>query len=140
MPEVVEAGTLNTHGIAALGAGIDYVMEAGPDRIWAYESCLANVFAIELMSFENVTVYGDLAQPHVGIVSVNVKDKDSSEVGAELSEQGICVRCGTHCAPLAHDSLGTHEQGVVRFSFGYHNTLEEVYKAVDLVGRISIES
>jgi selenocysteine lyase/cysteine desulfurase len=108
-------------------------LDKGVDNIWAYEECISEIFAIELMNIKNTVVYCDLTKPRAGIVAMNINGKDSSEVCGELNKHGICVRCGTHCAPLAHESLGTSQQGIVRFSFGYHNTLAEIYKALDII-------
>lgn len=137
MPEVAEAGTLNTHGIAALGAGAGYVKNIGISRIWAYERYLANVFSNELMSIKNAKVYGDFSKTHSGIVSFTMEGKDNSYICYELNKKNICARCGAHCAPLAHETLNTSEQGTVRFSFGYHNTLEEVHFALEVLSEIA---
>jgi selenocysteine lyase/cysteine desulfurase len=50
----------------------------------------------------------------------------SDRIGAYLSEHGICVRTGYHCAALAHKTLRTPSGGGVRASFGPFNTLHEV--------------
>jgi selenocysteine lyase/cysteine desulfurase len=63
---------------------------------------------------------------------------DSGAVGDLLaSRYGICVRCGTHCAPLAHLALGTKEQGAVRFSFSYFNTDDEIQAGIDALAEIA---
>ena len=69
---------------------------------------------------------------HSAIVSLNVGDIDSAEISDALMQGwGIATRPGAHCAPLMHRALGTERQGVVRFSFGYFNTDEEVDTAID---------
>lgn len=66
------------------------------------------------------------------IVSLNVGDIDSAEISDALMQGwGIATRPGAHCAPLMHRALGTERQGIVRFSFGYFNTAEEVDTAID---------
>ena len=42
-----------------------------------------------------------------------------------LGKQGICVRAGLHCAPLAHESAGTLRTGTVRISFGHDATAQQ---------------
>ena len=74
------------------------------------------------------------------IVSLNIGDYDSSEVGDELlTEYGISTRPGAHCAPLMHQALGTVEQGAVRFSFSHYNTEEEVETAIRAVEELAQE-
>ena len=63
---------------------------------------------------------------------------DSGEITFLLdSEYDIATRSGIHCAPLAHKTLGTLEQGAVRFSIGYFNTKEEIDKAIEALKEIS---
>ena len=77
---------------------------------------------------------------HAPVVALNIKDADSSEISYILDEEyDIAVRPGLHCAPLAHKTIGTFEQGVVRFSFGYENTHEEIEFAVKALKEIARE-
>ena len=80
-----------------------------------------------------ITLYGAFDQPtHSAIVSLNVGDVDSAEISDALMQGwGIATRPGAHCAPLMHRALGTERQGVVRFSFGFFNTDEEVDTAIE---------
>lgn len=133
MPESLEAGTQNTHGIAGLGAGLDYVKSIGSAKIWEYEKLLAQHFTSGLKEIEGVTIYGDENAPKVGIVSVNFYGIDSSEICNALNKQGICVRAGAHCAPLAHKTIGTEHQGAVRFSFGINNTIDEIDTVIGIL-------
>ena len=85
-----------------------------------------------------VTVYGDFASPHAGIVALNVRDFDSDAVADVLStEYGIATRPGAHCAPRMHRALGTEERGAVRFSFSFFNTESEIDTAVAAVEEIA---
>ena len=137
MPEVFEAGTLNTHGIASLGAGVDYINSIGIEKIYKHEKLLVEEFIKGLLKLDNVIIYGDLTSQRVGVVSLNIKDKDPSEICSILASQGICVRTGTHCAPLAHKSMGTQETGTIRFSFGVNNTIEEINTALGVLTKIT---
>jgi selenocysteine lyase/cysteine desulfurase len=49
----------------------------------------------------------------------------------------IQVRAGLHCAPQAHRSLGTLDQGTVRFSIGHFNTVEQIDAALQAVEEIA---
>lgn len=132
MPVRLEAGTLNSHGIAGLSAAISFINETGIANIHAKETELMNRFISGISEIEGITVYGDFSREHAPIVSINWKDTDSTELSDALMEEyGIATRPGAHCAPLMHDALKTVEQGVVRFSFGFFNTNEEVDCAIN---------
>lgn len=82
-----------------------------------------------------------LVQERSPIVSLNIGDLDSAVVADELSyTYGIATRAGAHCAPLMHRALGTQEQGAVRFSFGYYNTVADVDAAAEAVRKIAGEA
>lgn len=137
-PTHLEAGTLNGHGIAGLGAALDYIEEIGLEKIHIHEMELAAYFAEEVQKIPGITIYGDWTQNiRCPIVSLNYEDVDSGRLADILWEDyEIAVRAGAHCAPRMHKALGTEEQGAVRFSFGWFNTMEEVKFAVDALKRI----
>lgn len=133
-PTRLEAGTLNGHGIAGLSAGLDYIeAQGGVEAIAAHERALADRFLSGVREIPGIKLYGAFDQPtRSAIVSLNVGDVDSAEISDALMQGwGIATRPGAHCAPLMHRALGTERQGVVRFSFGYFNTTEEVDTAID---------
>ncbi len=137
-PTCLEAGTLNGHGIAGLGAALDFIEEVGMDVIFEKEHQLMTRFYEGVKAIEGVTVYGDFSRMRSPVVALNIKDYDSSAVSDELSEYyGIATRPGAHCAPRMHIALGTREQGAVRFSFAYFNTEEEVEAAIAAVKEIA---
>lgn len=128
MPESLEAGTLNAHGIAGLGAGIAFVEERGTLGIAAEVASLTQRFEQGVRRVPGVRVYGGGGDAgRCGVVALNVYDYDSAAISDALNvDYGICTRAGAHCAPLMHEALGTQNQGVVRFSFSCFNTVEEV--------------
>ena len=133
-PTRLEAGTLNGHGIAGLSAGLDFIeAQGGVEAIAAHERSLAERFLANVREIPSIALYGAFDQPvRSAIVSLNVGDIDSAEISDALMQGwGIATRPGAHCAPLMHRALGTERQGVVRFSFGYFNTTEEVDTAID---------
>lgn len=137
-PTRLEAGTLNGHGIAGLGAALDYIQEVGIAAIHQHELALMRRFYEGVGQVEGVTVYGDFTGDRAAIVALNIRDYDSGAVAGELSETyGICTRSGAHCAPRMHMALGTERQGAVRFSFGWFNTAEEVDAAVRAVQKLA---
>lgn len=133
-PTRLEAGTLNGHGIAGLSAGLDFIeAQGGVEAIAAHERALADRFLAGVREIPGIKLYGAFdQQARSAIVSLNVSDIDSAEISDALMQGwGIATRPGAHCAPLMHRVLGTERQGVVRFSFGYFNTDEEVDTAID---------
>ncbi len=138
LPTLLEAGTLNGHGIAGLSAAVDFINRIGTDAINEHEAMLTRRFYDSVKDIDNVTVYGDLTRDHAAIVTINIGDNDSGEIADMLfDDYGIAVRAGAHCAPRLHRALGTEAQGAVRFSFSYFNTVEEIDAAVRAVEEIS---
>ena len=141
MPTALEAGTLNGHGIAGLGAAVRYIRETGLETIRSKEQELMMAFYEGVREIPGITVYGDFSTAYrCPIVTLNVRDYDSGEVSDVLaSEYGIATRPGAHCAPLMHKALGTVEQGAVRFSFSHYNTEEEIKIAVSALRELAQE-
>lgn len=132
MPARLEAGTLNTHGIAGLLAGANYLERIGIFEIHQREMDLLHRFVDGVRKIDGITLYGDFSSDlRAPIVSLNLRDFGSDEVSDLLSEDfKIATRPGAHCAPLMHRALGTQDQGAVRFSFSSFNTEEEVDEAI----------
>lgn len=138
-PTRLEAGTLNSHGIAGLSAALDVILERGVEDIQRAEHALMQRFYEGVRDIPGVTVYGDFSVPErCAIVALNIRDYDSSAVSDELAvTYGIATRPGAHCAPRMHKALGTTEQGAVRFSFSCYNTEQEVDAAIAAVRAIA---
>ncbi len=139
LPALLEAGTLNGHGIAGLAAAVDYINSVGIEAIRSKEQFLTRRFVDGVSHIEGVTVYGDFtAAHHAPVVALNIRDYDSGAVADELSEAyDIATRPGAHCAPRMHRALGTTEQGAVRFSFGWFTEAEDVDAAVRAVKELA---
>lgn len=140
MPTALEAGTLNSHGIAGLNAALTYIEETGVEHICQLALERMWQFYEGVCDIQGVTVYGDFSvKARVPIVSLNIEDFDSAEVSDELlTEYGIATRAGGHCAPLMHEALGNVKQGAVRFSFSHFNTQEEVEKAISAIRELAV--
>lgn len=139
MPTRLEAGTLNGHGIAGLGAGVDFLLEKGIHAVHQYEIDLAKRFYEGVKALPGVTVYGDFSTwERTAVVTLNIGDYDSGAVSDALEEDyGIATRPGAHCAPRMHHALGTAQQGAVRFSFSFYNTADEVDAAINAVKELA---
>ena len=142
MPTALEAGTLNGHGIAGLLAAVQEIERIGQRQIYEKEHRLMTLFYEAVRQIPGVKIYGDFSEENVRcpIVALNIGDEDSSQISDWMQEEyGIITRAGAHCAPLMHAFFHTEKQGMVRFSFSYYNTEEEVSAAVEAVRRIAEE-
>lgn len=141
MPTALEAGTLNGHGIAGLHAALQFLSDTGIENIHRHEMNLLRQFYQGIQEIPGIRVYGDLDTDYrAAVLALNIGDYDSSEVSDELSYRyGISTRPGAHCAPLMHQSMGTVDQGMVRFSFSWFNTKEEVDLAIQAIRELAEE-
>ena len=131
MPDRLESGTPNLPGIAGLQAALAWHKERRQD-IRAHQQYLTQLFLEGLSKLPGVRIYGPPQEiARVPVVSVNLPNMSAANAAGWLSENyDICTRAGYHCAPLAHQTLGTVKTGTLRFSFGYDNTYQEVEKAL----------
>lgn len=137
LPERYESGTLNTPGLAGLAQGVRYCLEHRAE-IRGQELLLTDELLCGLLNIPSVQVYGPLdAFSRVGTLVFNVGNLPSGQVADALDGRSICVRAGLHCAPLAHDALGTAQQGAVRASLGYANTHTDVQALLQAVSLLA---
>ena len=139
-PYWLEGGTPNTVGIAGLGAGVDYVIQQGPEKMLAHERALIARLVSALEGDDRFTILGSHDWSRRGCaVSITVRDMAPSEVGAILdSEFQIAVRPGLHCAPYIHQELGTFPDGAVRISPGPFNTEADIDRLVSALQQIAL--
>ncbi len=140
LPAALEAGTLNVPGIAGLNAAAGYLLYTGVEVIGRRERELADLFLEKISGIDRIRLYGDYtAKERTAVVSLNIDNEDSARVADLLWEEyRICVRAGAHCAPLLHQTFGTTEQGIVRFSFSWFNTEKEVLAAADALKDLAL--
>ena len=131
-PARLEAGTLNSHGIAGLCAAINYINTIPIPVIAKKEQELLWHFYKGICNIPEIHIYGDFdTKERAAILSLNIEGYDSGTVSDLLSQEyDIATRPGAHCAPRMHQALGTTETGAVRFSFSSFNTMEEVETAI----------
>lgn len=138
-PDRLEPGTPNLPGIFGLGAALRHLNETALDARREKEIALTKRFLEGLSDCTGIRVTGPWAEKRVGVISVDFLGVDNADAAARLEEEyGILTRCGLHCAPLAHKSLGTYPQGSVRFSLGCSSTESDVDAAVAAVKEIAI--
>ncbi len=138
LPDRLEAGTLNGHGIAGLLAGLLYLIEKG-DAVRAQGERLTRLFYESTRDIPGIEFYGDMqAESRAPLVSLNLSGFTSAELTAILDEEyDIATRSGIHCAPLLHRRFGTEKRGAVRFSFSHFNTETEVETAADALKKLA---
>ncbi|MFQ5480292.1 MAG: aminotransferase class V-fold PLP-dependent enzyme [Thermodesulfobacteriota bacterium] len=140
MPERLEAGTLNTPGLAGLAAGVDFVLNTGIDKIRAHEAALMEQLMDGLNSIKGCTIIGpEKASERVSLITFNIKGLYPVPTGLELdNDYSIMVRCGTHCSPQAHSTAGTLPEGGIRVSPGFFTKqadIEELLRALRTIVR-----
>ena len=138
MPDAFEAGTLNLPGIIGLNEGLAYIESQGMDNIHNHELALTQAFLEGLQSIDGINIVGKQnIQDRTAVVSITIDGMDPANIAYELeSTYHIMTRVGLHCAPRAHQTLGTYPEGTVRFSFGYANTHKDVESALSALHRI----
>lgn len=139
MPDRLESGTPNTPGIAGLAAGVDFILKTGLDVIRRHEQEMTDILIRELRRIPGLTIYGPAdSRLQTAIISFNIDGIDCGEVSLRLDQEyGIITRSGMHCAPLAHQTIGTFKQGACRISPGFFNTFDEVEKVVKALRHIA---
>ena len=132
MPDMLEVGTPNTHGLAGLLAGINFVLDQGVDNIRAHELLLLEKFLKGLKALPQIKILPpEGISQRTATVSILMDNMSSSDLSARLeADYGIYTRAGLHCAPLGHQALNTFPGGATRFSFAYANTIQEVETAI----------
>lgn len=126
LPDRLESGTHNVPGIAGLLEGVRHVRRRGVESICLKERSLTLWLAEELKQLPGLRVFAEPGlRNQTGVLSLVPEGIDVEQAGMKLAENGVAVRCGMHCAPLAHDSAGTLKTGTIRLSVSDLNTLEE---------------
>ena len=137
MPDRFESGTMNIPGVYGLNAALAYILEKGVDSFRAHEEVLTKRFLDGLKDIP-VRLAGTWdMDKRVGVIAVDFTGHDNAEAAFALEQAGILTRCGLHCAPSAHKTLGTFPQGVVRFSLGYASTESDVDGALEAIRTIA---
>ena len=134
-PDCLESGTLNTPGLAGLLTGVRFVRTTGLAAIRSRESGLAETLRAALRPMQGISIKGEKpGQLQTAVLSFTVEGMDSNLAALWLEEKaGIICRAGLHCAPWAHQTLGTLETGTIRLSPGYFNTEAEIEEAIKAI-------
>ncbi|RBP42245.1 aminotransferase class V-fold PLP-dependent enzyme [Garciella nitratireducens] len=138
MPDKFEAGTLNIPGIYGLNASLKYILKTGLKTIREKELYILKYFLDELSNLSALKIIGKKhLKERTAVVSIDIPQEDTGEIAYELFKDfGIMTRCGLHCAPSAHKTLGTFPHGTIRFSFSHHNTIKDITYTIDALNQI----
>lgn len=138
MPDILESGTLNTPGIAGLGAGVKFILEQGLNQIRVHEQNLISQLIDGLSQIKGIKLYGpNNNQKQTAVLSFNLTGMDCGELSSSLDyEFGIITRSGLHCAPLAHQTIGTLQSGACRLSPGYFTSSEDIIYVLTAIDQL----
>ncbi len=139
LPDKLESGTPNTPGIAGLGAGVDFIQKTGLTAIQQHEKVLINMLIDGLKKIRGITIYGPAnSERQVAVLSFNLAGLACGALSFLLDENyGISTRSGMHCAPLAHKTIGTLNQGTCRVSPSYFTTHKDIEMFLEAIFKIS---
>lgn len=137
MPEKYEMGTLNVVGIAGLNASLKWIQEKTIETLALKEKENRGKLLEILSNYDFIRIVGNYeSNEYVGIVSCLIEGISSDSAGNIFDRQGISVRTGLHCAPLAHKFMGTYPAGTIRFSVNYFTSeedFEQLIEALDFI-------
>lgn len=138
-PDRFESGTPNVHGIAGLCEGIKFVSDIKCRNILAHENKIIKYIFDELKMCDRIILYTDFydSTTKSPVLSFNIKSNRSEETAAVLAENGICVRGGLHCAPLAHKKFNTIPFGTVRITPSWFTSEKEAEILVNCIKKIA---
>lgn len=139
LPDRFEPGTPNLPGIYGWEAALDYLEGITVEAVAAHDRALSARLLGGLRDVPGVSLIGpDTTEGRVGVFSLDFPGKDNAEIAARLEEEfGILTRCGLHCAPNAHRTLGTFPRGTVRLSLGWFNTEADIDRALQAIKALS---
>lgn len=138
-PEGYEAGTLNAPGIIALGSAIRFINKIGIEVIEEHERKLTEKLQKGLSEIEGVVLYGtENTHDKTAVVAMNIEGMDCEEAASILNDRyGIAVRAGLHCAPKAHETIGTRRIGCIRICPGFYTSEREIDDVIKAVKRVT---
>lgn len=143
MPDFFESGSHNAIGIAGLSEGVQWLINQGPKAMLSHDRELMATFieGISIVDIPGLEYFGPQGLANrVGVFSLRMEGFTPHELAVVLESQyGILTRPGIHCAPLAHEAIGTLESGgTTRFSFGPFLSQGDVNFATDCLADVMI--
>ena len=137
LPDRLEAGTMNVAGIAGLAEGIKYLVSKPEGYVLEHERALRSCFERQISSVRGIKVFSaEDGSAQSGVLSIVSENPGCDTLAELLGGEGVCVRAGLHCAPCAHDTVGTTDTGTVRFSFSPFNTCGDITDSANIFKKI----
>jgi cysteine desulfurase/selenocysteine lyase len=123
LPYKFEAGTANYVGAIGLGAAIAFLNTLDPAAMQQQEQLLLRRATEQLQDVGGLAIYGNAAHKS-SIASFAFGNLHHLDVAQILDKLGVAVRSGALCAEPVMQHYGL--TGMVRASFAFYNTLDEV--------------
>lgn len=142
MPDKFESGSHNVLGIAGLNAGVQWVLQRGVEKIFEHDRNLIGTFIEGLADLPTLKYFGPRGvRDRIGVFSIRIDGLDPQELSTILESQyGLLTRAGLHCAPGAHEAIGTlQDGGTTRLSFGPFLTPQDVSYAADALADVALK-
>ena len=139
LPDKYEIGSHNAIGLAGLSEGVQWLLQRGVESIRAHDEQLCRLMLSLTEGVERLTVYGPREIRHrAGVFSVRIEGYGPADLADALERDfQVLTRPGVHCAPLAHQTIGTHPDGTTRLSFGPYTTEDDVRLAAHALAEIA---
>ncbi len=139
LPDKYEPGSHNAIGLAGWKGSLEFLAKETLAKVRAHEMRLTGQFLEGVRKIRTLQVYGPKnPSQQVAVVSLRLGDFAPLELSHRLFERGkLMTRSGLHCAPGAHQAIGSYPLGTTRFSFGYFNTSDDIERAVEVLGEIA---
>jgi len=146
MPDRFEPGSHNAIGIAGLAEGINWILRRGVNEIARHERELCTAFIEAVQNIEGLRFFGPNSSANrVGVFSIRIDGFTPLELSEQLEKEfGILTRAGLHCAPLAHQAIGTFsdqqtesQSGTTRLSFGVFTQKSQVQFAAEALATLA---
>ena len=135
VPQKFEAGTVNGGGAEGLKAAIHYIGQLGMEEIQKREQALTRYAFEKMQAIEGVSIIGSQnPDDHHGILSFLVEGVHPHDISAILSEDGVCIRAGHHCAQPLLTHLGI--SSCTRASISFYNTEADIDRLIDSLSSV----
>ena len=127
-PTYCDTGSMNLRAMAGLTAGMQWIERTGWEYLIKKRIELMTRLFNGLSQLEEIEILGHKSiEDRTGTVGIISKKETAKRMGETLWEKyEIDVSVGFQCSPMAHESLGTEEHGIVRISVGPYNTHQDI--------------
>ena len=133
-PQKFEGGTINMGGVAGLSAAIDFWQDHNKDdKLFGVVEELTSFLKEQIGEIEDAEMY----YAKNGIVLLNIKGVHAHDTAQILSNYGVMVRAGWHCAEpfLTEKKIGP----AVRVSLMFYNTKNELKYLTSILKKVRSE-